>query len=194
MFWVVKVTSGLASLTFIKKDETFYSGLKPRVLASNLDSVRSPDQEMKLIWGLQIKRDGSSLADRLMRDTQYIRLGDSTVGQCHAWPPHGHPGWPWSQSAALWTLLTSGSLGLGFLSVASGSSIRGGVTEFQCPGVLVGRDIPAQVVPLGPWHSGFPWSLFTLQSDHLSHAVSLGAGGRWREGTGPGSCHIVRQF
>ena len=129
-----------------------------------------------------------------MRDAHYIRLGDSTVGQCHAWPPHGHPGWPWSQSAALWTLLTSGSLGLGFLSVASGSSIRGGVTEFQCPGVLVGRDIPAQVVPLGPRHSGFPWSLFTLQSDHLSHAVSLGAGGRWREGTGPGSCHIVRQF
>ena len=52
MFGVVKVTSGPASLTFIKKDETFYSGLKPRVLAGNLDYIRSPDLEMKLIWGL----------------------------------------------------------------------------------------------------------------------------------------------
>lgn len=52
MFWVVKITSGPTSLTFIKKDETFFSGLKPRVLAGNLDSIRSPDQEMELIWGL----------------------------------------------------------------------------------------------------------------------------------------------
>lgn len=48
MFWVVKITSGPTSLTIIKKDETFYSGLRSRVLADNLDLIRSPDQKMEL--------------------------------------------------------------------------------------------------------------------------------------------------
>lgn len=168
VFWVVKITSGPTSLTFIKKDETFYSGLKPRVLAGNLDSIRSPDQEMELIWGLW-EGGGSSLADRLVRGTQWISLEDPAVGQCPAWPPHGHPGWTWSQSAVPWALLTShqGASGWAFCLWPLVAVAGVAVTKFQCPGVLVGKadpceDIPAQVFPLGPQHSGFPWSLFTF--------------------------------
>ena len=87
---------------------------------------------------------------------------------------------------ALWALLTShqGALGWAFCLWPLVAVAGVAVTEFQCPGVLVGKadpceDIPAQLFPLGPQHSGFPWSLFTFESDHLSHAVSLGAGGRW---------------
>lgn len=47
MFWVVVITSGPACLTLSKKEETFHSGLKPKVLAGDMESTRSPGQEMK---------------------------------------------------------------------------------------------------------------------------------------------------
>lgn len=109
-----------------------------------------------------------------MRDVQYISLGDSSIGQCHAWPPHGHPGWPWSQSVALWALLTSHQEASGWvfcqwpLVAVSGvgwlsSSVRGTSGKGH---PRTGRSLgpPALWLPLESLHfpvrSSFPCSQF----------------------------------
>ena len=123
MFWVVVITPGPTCLTFSKKDETFHSGLKPKVLAGNKES--RPGNEMNLgpvMEGWQHLR--------LVSDAQYISLGKTMWRLSYRSVPCTASSF--QPKVALESVSSplglidkpAGSLGLRRLSAASGSSSR----------------------------------------------------------------------